>query len=70
LQCQEEMERVHEVRAPEPVGGWDEAAVVAGWVAVDSERVENVYALIVVIEQLTRQVPPATRLSAPNAGHQ
>ena len=56
--------------ARELEGALDEAEVVAGWAAVDSERVENVYALIVAIELLTRQVPPATRLSALNVGHQ
>ena len=52
-------------------GALDEAEVVAGWVAVaDSEPVENVYALIVAIELLTKQVPPATNLSALNVGRQ
>jgi len=32
--------------------------------------VENAYALIVAIELLTRQVPPATKLSALNVGRQ
>jgi hypothetical protein len=32
----------------------DGAVVVAGWVAVDSERVENAYAPIVAIELPTR----------------
>jgi len=46
------------------------AEVVAEWAAVDSERVENAYALIVAIKLLTRQVPPATGLSALNVGRQ
>jgi hypothetical protein len=64
------MEQAHEVKARELEGALDEAEVVPGWAAVDSERVENVYALIVATELLTRQVPPATILSALNVGHQ
>jgi hypothetical protein len=48
----------------------DEVAAVAGWAAVDSERVENVYALIVAIRPPTRQVPHVTRFSVLNVGHQ
>jgi len=40
--------------AREQEGASDEAGVVAEWAAVDSERVENAYALIVAIELLTR----------------
>jgi len=40
--------------AREQEGALDEAEVVAEWAAVDSERVENAYALIVAIELLTR----------------
>jgi len=36
---------------------------------VDSEWVENAYAQIVVIEQLTKEVHPAMRLIVPSAGH-
>jgi hypothetical protein len=48
------MEQVQEVRAPEQVEEWDKEEVVAEWAAVASEWAENVYALIVVIELLTR----------------
>jgi hypothetical protein len=56
--------------ARELEGALDEAEVVAEWAEVDLERVENAYALIVAIGPPTRQVPPATRLSALNVGHQ
>jgi len=56
--------------ARELEGALDEAEVVAEWAAVEPERVENVYALIVAIGPPTGQVPPATRLSALNVGHQ
>ena len=50
---------------PEEARGQEEAldgeVVVAGWAAVDLERVENAYAPIVVIKQLTKQVRPAIR---------
>ena len=46
------------------------AVVVAEWAEVDSERVENAYAPIVVIGPPTKWVLPATRLSALNVGHQ
>jgi hypothetical protein len=56
--------------ARELEGVLDEAEVVAEWAAVDSERVENAYAPIVVIGPPTKWVLPATRLSALNVGHQ
>jgi len=56
--------------AQEPEEALDRVVVVAGWAAVDSEWVENAYAPIVAIELPTRQVPPVTRFSVPNAGHQ
>ena len=40
--------------AQELEGALDEAEVVAEWAAVDLERVENVYALIVAIRPPTR----------------
>jgi len=40
--------------AQELEGALDEAEVVAEWAAVGSERVENVYALIVAIGPPTR----------------
>jgi len=55
--------------AQEREGALVRAVVVEGWVAVDSEWVENAYAQIVVIEQLTKEVHPAMRLIVPNAGH-
>ena len=48
----------------------DGVAAVAGWAAVDSVWVENASARIAVIEQLTKEVPPAMRLTALNAVHQ
>ena len=48
----------------------DRVAVVAGWVAVDSELVESACAQIVVIEQLTKEARPVTRLIVPNVGQQ
>lgn len=56
--------------AREPEGALDGAVVAEGWVAVVSEWVENAYAQIVVIKQLTKEVRPVTSLIVPNAGHQ
>ena len=71
FRCQEETVQDQPEEARELEEALDGVEVVAGWVAaVESERVENAYALIVAIELLIRQVPPATRLSALNVGHQ
>ena len=42
---------------------------VAGWGDVASAWVENVSAQIVVIEQLTKEVPPVIRSNAPSVEH-
>jgi hypothetical protein len=56
-------------KAREPAGASDEAAAVDEWAAAVSVGVENAYARIVVIEQLTKEARPVTRLIVPNAGH-
>lgn len=56
--------------AQEPVEASDEAAVVAGWAAVELVWAANASALIVAIELPTRQVPHVMRFSALNAVHQ
>lgn len=48
----------------------ERAGDLEGWVAVASDWVENAYAQIAVIEQLTKEVYPVMRLVVPNAGHQ
>jgi hypothetical protein len=61
LQCREEMGQAREGKAREPAGASDGAAVVEGWEAVELVWVENVYAPIAAIGQLTKQARPVTR---------
>jgi len=56
--------------AREPGEALDGVVVAGGWAAVVSEWVENAYAQIVAIKQLTKEVRPVTRLTVPNAGHE
>lgn len=55
---------LEEARELERAGGLE------GWVAVGPEWVENAYAQIAVIEQLTKEVYPVMRLVVPKAGQQ
>jgi hypothetical protein len=48
----------------------ERAGDAEGWVAVGSDWVENAYAQIAVIEQLTKEVHPVMRLVVSNVGHQ
>lgn len=69
MECQEEMAQGLPEEAREPKGASDRAVAGEGWVAVGSVWVENAYAQIAVIEQLTKEVRPVTSLIVPNAGH-
>jgi hypothetical protein len=60
-----EQDQLEEAREPE--GASDEAAVVAGWAAVDSERVENAYAPIAVTGLPIIEALPAIRFVAQTA---
>jgi len=70
FKCQEETVQVHEGKAPEQAGALDEAAAVAGWAAVELVWVESASAPIAATGLPIRQVPPATRFSVLNVGHQ
>jgi hypothetical protein len=61
VQCQEEMAQDLRAEAREPEGVTDEAAVVAGWVAVAWVWAENACARVAVTGLPIREVLPATR---------
>jgi len=63
------MEQAHEVKALEQVGVWDQAAVVAGWVAVAWVWAENACARVADTRLPIAEALPATSCSAQNADH-